>query len=451
MAFETGSSFDYHDLLDKLRIFLTATNVQASGTLTLTANFANNDTVTIGNVTYTLQTTLVDSANNVLIGASASASIDNIVLAVTAGSGAGTNYGSGTVANPLATAAAGAGDTMTVTAVLSGTQGNSVATTETSANASFGGATLSGGVNGAGWTQLEFTPATARDAGIPDPINDTVRLASVQTLSLQAPGTGSTRRVFVSFQSIGDVAQGRYSWNLYGHTAFAASTPANGQPNVGPSPFLNLTGGTSQYWFWANDRRVIAVVRIGTTYVSMYMGFLRAFGLPSEYPFPLYIAGNYISNRLPTIANARNRFIADPGFGSAYIRYRDGNWEAVHNHAVDTTADTGYDVRSGDFVWPFRSGASLVDAGTDNEDWTNRGLFLLRANVNNEIPIFQCNILETTPAQQQLVAIMDGVFAIPGFNRTTEETLTVNSRTLRVFSNVFRSSARDFMAIEETI
>ena len=450
MAFQTTTAFDYHDLLDQLRIFLTATNVQASGVLTLAANIANTETVTIGSTTYTFQTTLTDSANNVLIGASASATIDNLIAAVTAGAGAGTTYGTGTVANSLATAAAGAGDTMDVTAVRSGTLGNSVATTETSANASFANATLTGGVNGAGWTQLEHTPATGRDGGIPDPINDTVRLASVQTLTVRGPGTGVGREVFVTIQTIGDTVQSNYSWRPYGHTAYNSLLPVTSQAGVGPSPFFSLIGGSMTYWFFANDRRFIVVARSGTTYTSSYCGFLTPNALPAEYPFPLYIAGNYLANVEPPFANARNRFIADPGDGSAYFRTVTGDWVPVQNHTADTTADTGL---AGGFratLWPFRSG-SRATGTPSNTSWSFGGLRQLRPNAADEIIVMPCNLIDGRNNVNAGVGLVDGVYGIGGFNRTAEETLTIGNRFLTVFSNVFRSSTRDFMAIEETV
>ena len=124
------------------------TSAAASGVLTLSANALDTETVTIGATTYTFQTTLVDAANNVLIGVDASASIDNLIAAITAGAGAGTNYGTGTTANASATASAGAGDTMTVTALVAGSNGNSIPVTETLTNGAFEAATLAGGSNG---------------------------------------------------------------------------------------------------------------------------------------------------------------------------------------------------------------------------------------------------------------------------------------------------------------
>lgn len=123
-----------------------ALNTKASGTLTLTGNAGNTETVTIDTKVYTFQTVLTNVNGHVLIGASASDSIDNLIAAITLGAGSGTTYAAATTAHPSATAAAGAGDTMTCTALVGGTGGNSIATTETLANGSWGDVTLLGGV-----------------------------------------------------------------------------------------------------------------------------------------------------------------------------------------------------------------------------------------------------------------------------------------------------------------
>ena len=135
----------------RIALFAAASLVAATGTLTLAENVATGETVTIGSQTYTFRTALTASttANEVLIGATASDSLDNLIAAVTAGTGGGVKYGSATTANALATAAAGAGDTMTVTALVKGASGNSIATTETLAGSGnqFAAATLGSGAD----------------------------------------------------------------------------------------------------------------------------------------------------------------------------------------------------------------------------------------------------------------------------------------------------------------
>ena len=122
-------------------------DVDATGVLTLSANVNAGDTVTTGTKTYTFTSPLGAADGDVLVGASASDSIDNLIAAITLGAGSGSTYAAATTANGFVTAAAGAGDTMDTTALLGGTQGNLVATTESTATVrmSWGAATLTGG------------------------------------------------------------------------------------------------------------------------------------------------------------------------------------------------------------------------------------------------------------------------------------------------------------------
>lgn len=129
--------------------YYTGPGSQAVGTLTATLNPANNETFTVGTQTYTWKTALTSasSSNEILIGGTLALSLANAAAAINGADGGGTTYGSSTTPN-LDVTAASAATTLTVTAKLSGIGGNAIATTETMANASWGGATLSGAVSG---------------------------------------------------------------------------------------------------------------------------------------------------------------------------------------------------------------------------------------------------------------------------------------------------------------
>ncbi len=131
--------------------FVTAlTEAKATGTLTATANPQDGARVTIGSTTYTYRDTLA-VAYDVKIGASAEESLLNLVEAITYDGGAGTNegtdYGTGTAAHPTVTAAEGAGDTITVTALAIGVAGNAVTSVEFSPGLGFAAGTLLGGLD----------------------------------------------------------------------------------------------------------------------------------------------------------------------------------------------------------------------------------------------------------------------------------------------------------------
>jgi hypothetical protein len=127
-------------------------SVQAQATLTSDATApADGDTVTLGGYTYTYRTALTASttAFEVLIGGSAAVALDNIKAAVNNSGGTpGTDYGSKTYAHPDVTATTNTNTTQLFVAKLGGTVGNALASTETSAHLSFGGATFASGANG---------------------------------------------------------------------------------------------------------------------------------------------------------------------------------------------------------------------------------------------------------------------------------------------------------------
>ncbi len=122
--------------------------VQATGTLTLAGQPNDGDQVEIGGQTYTFNTVL-GASGSILIGAAATDTIDNLIAAINNAAGEGSTWGNGTPApNADVTAVAGAGDTMDVTAIAYGADGNAVTTTDptdTSGNLSWGAATLTGG------------------------------------------------------------------------------------------------------------------------------------------------------------------------------------------------------------------------------------------------------------------------------------------------------------------
>ena len=107
-----------------------------AGTLTLTGQPAADQTVTVGSKIYLFQTTLTDVDGNVLIGASASDTIDNLIAALNLGVGAGSVYATSMSANTdVALAEVGAGDTMGLYT------SNEVPTTDTTDNTSWDVAT----------------------------------------------------------------------------------------------------------------------------------------------------------------------------------------------------------------------------------------------------------------------------------------------------------------------
>lgn len=132
----------------------------ATGVLTGTSNFGNGETVVIDGKTYTFQLILTESDGNVFIGAGLAASLANLKAAINLEAGGGSLYANATTLHPTVSATASDATTLSVEAKAAGPGGNLITTTETAGNASWGGATLSGGAVG-GSLVGEVTPSYA--------------------------------------------------------------------------------------------------------------------------------------------------------------------------------------------------------------------------------------------------------------------------------------------------
>lgn len=144
---------------------------KATQTLTVTGNFAEGETVTVEGQTYTFRAT-PSRPYDVDLGVSAAVSLDNLKLAINAGANAG-EYGVDTVAHPLVTATTNTDTTQVVEARSFGTTANNYLVSETGANASWGAATLAGGVNPVANEVLIGADAATSLDNIKSAVNDT--------------------------------------------------------------------------------------------------------------------------------------------------------------------------------------------------------------------------------------------------------------------------------------
>lgn len=267
------------------------------------------------------------------------------------------------------------------------------------------------------------------------------------TLSVEGAGDGATQRVYLNFNTTFDVGNNFYTWRPYGATSYDSALSFPSQTNATPEVHLLLTNSSLEYWFYGNSRRVIAIVRSGSNYMSMYAGFFLPFALPSEHAFPMYVGASYPSAALPGVSNARNSSIADPGTGTAnYMRRSALAYRQLKNHSSsgnDIAPETGQRA----FIWPAKTSNSSTSSTGDITLWNNGGFASLKNNANDESPIVQATIMDTIEGAP--IGALEGVFSTTGFARSAEQTLTRGGRTFRLFPRAFRTNPGDFFAVEE--
>ena len=158
----------------------------ASGVLEFKLHPVDDNTVTIGAITYRFKTT-PNTAYDVFLGANKAAAQTNLDKAIDASGTAGTHYFTGTLRHPLISTSVISGDTIIVTAARTGADGNLIATTASDiTHTSWAAATLTGG--------LDVTqPAVART------LEGTVKITLASAL---LPGTGSSLIYEVSTPSL---------------------------------------------------------------------------------------------------------------------------------------------------------------------------------------------------------------------------------------------------------
>lgn len=134
-------------LLDEVILADGTGEAHATGVLTSSANYSDTETVTIGTRVYTMQAALTAGDGHVKISTTEALTLANLTHAINGSGGVpGTDYNV-TAPDPDVTATNNGVHALTVTAIVVGLAGNSIASTETSATAAWGAATLTGGTD----------------------------------------------------------------------------------------------------------------------------------------------------------------------------------------------------------------------------------------------------------------------------------------------------------------
>jgi hypothetical protein len=269
------------------------------------------------------------------------------------------------------------------------------------------------------------------------------------TLSLRGVGSGVDGRVYININTHNDEGNDYWGWRIYGATDYVASTAFGSLPGAGGPTYYNLWDESIDYWIYQNDRRFIVVAKVGSNYVSMYAGFFLPHSLATQYPYPLTIIANYVELNSPTVNNARNSMIADPGNGAAFYRRRTNEqWATIENHDSSTSA---VDPSTGEraFIWPHKTGR-VQGAFSDNPNhWGAGGIDNLKTNNSGESVLMQCHIMEVLSTGGIVVGALDGVYSATGFGRSVEQVITNSGQDYRLFQRIGRTTPADYFAIEE--
>lgn len=226
-------------LAAKVYTFVTAlTEVAASGTLSTTGSFSDGDLVVVDGRTYIMRTTLNtgnQTQNEVLIGAAATNSLDNLKTTIN-GTGQGSTTNLATYAHPTCSAGTKTSSSLVVSAKNVGIYGNEFVTSTTGANASWGAAYMTSGANPVANQVLIGTNAAANLSNLKAAIDDAgvsgVNYSSNTAASKHVTTSTLTATTLILNARNFSVGNSIATTTTATHVSFTGATMAAGVPKV---------------------------------------------------------------------------------------------------------------------------------------------------------------------------------------------------------------------------
>ncbi|WP_394131905.1 hypothetical protein [Marinobacter nauticus] len=273
-------------------------------------------------------------------------------------------------------------------------------------------------------------------------------LVNNDAVTLRGPGTTGNENIYFGMQAIESVASDLYNLRFWGHPSLSAGLEPRDQALKSPDSYILCWNQQMTYWIVANGRRWMLAVKVSTVYSTAYCGFFLPYAAPSEYPYPMVVAGISDRNSRWSDQSERNRFMASPGYGSFWTYYPDNVWRRVTNHDDTTTGFVplkGSSTKSMGYVFPTMEYGATSMLSPGATDITNGagdcfdGSYLLR-----DLTIV-CSAKEGP--YDAFMGVLDGAYWVPGRGNSTENIVTKDGVDHLVVQNLFRTGFRDYMAM----
>ena len=263
----------------------------------------------------------------------------------------------------------------------------------------------------------------------------------------RAPGNDGESEIYVGMLRFANVIGDYDNLRLGGFAGYGQDAAFAAQPQPLTRPVMpGLRVGTIKYWFIANGCRAMMFIKCGDVYEGAYLGFLKSYWKDEQWPYPLVLGGSMSWNSEPAatstnwrysyVGSAHNliTFYGDTNTNAAddvytlRLRRPDGRWRGFGIGATSDNVTYAH-------VWPF-----------------NRGIFTnVRPNLgDNTYPLFPIVLSEdaSNGNNPAIYGEMDGLYAVSGYENTSENIVTVNRAKYLVLQNVYRTTFQDYMAIK---
>lgn len=272
-------------------------------------------------------------------------------------------------------------------------------------------------------------------------------------LILKGAGLSGTEEIFVGFKTYENIGSDYYNINCGTFVGFVTGNTFENQPGAyfAACPAHN---NAITYFISVNAQRITGCFKVGTpVYEHFYVGKFLPYARPTEYPSPL-VCASMLSNAqgLRFDNNTQSMpymgYYYETTYNRLYIRDQAGNW-----------------IRP--WVWPFTngSGAQYALAGVQGT------ATLVPAGSTYQLESLIICQLQNGISPSNVFGEFDGIFFCSGFNNGVENVLqeggastvdqtgltvlqavdailAVGGRAFVMLQNAYRTSWRDYIAME---
>lgn len=253
---------------------------------------------------------------------------------------------------------------------------------------------------------------------------------------LRGQGLAGADEIYIGARISENILSPYFNWAIYGFTAWDSGLTFFDQPGISPTTRFISNDAPQEYWIFATGRYVYITAKQTTDYTNCAMGLHLPYGVPSEYPYPLFIMGGSSAARHYTSTDIRHRQCFDPGEDAAWLRTPGGTWKLFENYHSSQASTNN--------IFPY---------GPGGQGYTSYRRYFADAP-DGTYELYPLIFLESEsgfsdPPGNAFGEIQD-VFMVSGSNNSAESTITVGGDTYLVFQNVFRTTFPDFYCIKIT-
>lgn len=229
---------------------------------------------------------------------------------------------------------------------------------------------------------------------------------SNRELIMRGPGLSDDKEIYIGFRTYHNVGADYYNLSAAGFTGYVSSNTFVTQPGYMESG-IPAHNQRIDYWITGNKQGIWFGLKVGTpVYESGGAGFFLPYGTPSQYPYPLLVAG--MLNGVPATRFSETTHSMAWKGARTNLRMRDpiGTWRQPS-------------------VYPWSANRSYRPTGTRYKP-------------------LKAVLYETNNCWGEL----DRISHISGFDNVVENTFTMDGKNYVVIQDVGRTGFNDYFALE---